>query len=118
MENKDFWMLCYQPIETKNPVEDFKIKYIDMEKVPVSRSFNRKFIWSVLRAILVLAAILGLLSFLIYRASYSKTSFQLTSIVALYPTFMAMKLFFFMVTEEQFWKVEYEYIEVVRNEES
>jgi len=118
MENKDFWMLCYQPIETKNPVEGFKIKYIDMEKVPVSRSFNRKFIWSVLRAILVLAAILGLLSFLIYLSSYSKTSLQLTSIVALYPAFMAMKLFFFMVTEESFWKVEYEYIEVVRNEES
>jgi len=118
MENKDFWMLCHQPIKIENPVDNFKIRYIDMEKVPVSRSFNRNFIWIVLRAILVLAAILGLLLFLIYLSSYSKASFQLTPIVALYPTFMAMKLFFFMVTEEPFWKVEYEYIEVVRNEES
>ena len=117
MENKDFWTLGMKPLIIENP-NMVKIRYIDMEKVPVSRSFNRKFIWSVLRAILVLGIVLGSLLFLISISSYSNASFHLTSFVAIYPAYGALRLFFFMVTDEPFWKIEYEYIEVVRNEES
>lgn len=117
-EHYDFWLKCQQPIKIHNPDKHLKIVYIDMDKVPVSRSFNHKFIFSVLKAFSVLIGILLLLGFLLYLSSYSEASFRLSSIVALYPLFMAMKLFFEMVKDEPFWKIEYEYVEVVRNEKS
>jgi hypothetical protein len=117
-ESHDFWLQCQQPVKVSNPMDSFKIVHIDLEKVPVSRSFNRKFIFSVLRAFLVLSGILLLLGFLLYLSSYSKASLQVTSIVALYPAFVAMQLFFLMITDEPFWKIEYEYIEVTRDDQS